>query len=367
VAPHSTQPQESLATFHIYNTSSATQTVIAVQNQQGGVVVPALGTQLKTGQSTDISVELPADIAVYFRSAASSPNGTLTWPSDGGAVSIGSMDPGGYLSGGCAPTSGSCSFHQASPGVGGGSFYLADDPGAIYAISAEDAQQQSDILQYLVADDLSNATFYPKSQPTIGYTNPMQPQGFAPVSNFTTGNVTYTFTVAQTTSQIASSQYNVSVTEAAKLERLTSKADLGAQDTWGTSITNTATNTSTTTTTVPPGDTVFIYTETPVYRFYGDWSVVYGNTTYILNDVWFDSPYSANGSYPFYVSTYTCQTGSADCALLAGGTVPAPYYNPSSGLPTYPLAGLPSANGAVSADQAVQRQRWGRLPAVNAK
>jgi hypothetical protein len=227
--------------------------------------------------------------------------------------------------------------------------------------------RSSDILQNLVKDDLSNATFHPKTRPTVGYTNPLKAQGFSPYTNNTQDNSTNTYSIAQTTSQTDSSQWNVSVktTAEGKIFGLGAKAELGAQYTWGTATTNTLTYTQSTTQTVRPGYTLYLYTETPVNRFYGDWSVLYGNTTYILNDVWFDSPTPVTSTYPSYLAAYTCEAGSDDCAQLAAGTIPAHYPNPWPAGPTYPVAESSTAQTTASTN-AAQRQRWGRLSAVNA-
>jgi len=384
VAPQSAQPQvaEALTTFTLINTSWATQTVTGTVDGttvNGGtsnvVVAPGAGTTLQTAQSAPVSFNYGTytNFFVYLRSAAATPTGTLNWSDNNGStgnVSLFFFDLNLFypdLQVGCQPTSGSCSS-PAQPANNGGPIYFADAPGTVYTVPAADAQQQSDVLQNLVADDLSNAVFYPKSQPTIGYTNPLPALGYIPYQNNTLDNVTKTYTIGQTTSKTDSSQYNVSVkvTEELKLGLLTSKAELGAQYTWGTTATSTLNYTDSVTQTVRPGYTLYLYTETPVYRFYGDWSVVYGNTTYILNDVWFDSPNPVTTSYQEYEAGYTCLTGGADCAQLAAGTIPATYPDGWPASPNYPVAETPPVNAAVSSDQAAQRQRWGRLPAVNA-
>ena len=87
-----------------------------------------------------------------------------------------------------------------------------------------------------------------------------------------------------------------------------------------------------------------------MYRFYGDWSVVYGNTTYILNNVWFDSPNPVTGQYPQYLAAYTCQAGSVQCAQLSAGQIPTSYPNAWPADPTYPVAES-SGTVTVSSDK----------------
>ncbi|MEI8083632.1 MAG: Ig-like domain-containing protein [Actinomycetes bacterium] len=356
VAPQITQPQvaANLADFTVYNTSWATQTVAKVSGGQGVVVVPGVGTQLQTAQTTHISVDNAGTLlAVNFNSAASSPPGTLVWGAN--TLSFLAILGEPLSSVGCNPTVGSCST-PANPS-GGGPIYFADAPGTVYTVPAGNAQQQSDVLQNLVAADLSNARFYPRSQPTIGYTNPLKAQGFTPYTNITLDNSTNTYTITQTTTKTDSSQYNVSVKFSAqyKLGLLTATAESSATATWGTTTANALTYTQSTTQTVRPEYTLFLYTETPVNRFYGDWSVVYGNTTYILNNVWYDSPNPVTGQYSQYLAAYTCKAGSVECAQLAAGQIPTSYPNAWPAGPTYPVAES-SANATVSSNKLAQRR-----------
>ena len=243
----------------------------------------------------------------------------------------------------------------------GTTVYLLDPPGTVATVAADEAQQQSDVLQVVVSDDGSNATFYTKSEPSIGYSDPLKAQGFSPYTNNTLDNSTNTYTVNTTTSQTSSVQYNLSVKVAqeAKFSLLTLKAEEGAQVTWGTTTTATQTYTQATTQTVRPGYTLYLYTETPVLRFYGDWSVVYGNTSYYLTDVWYNTPYTDNNGYPAYLGAYTCQAGSDDCAQLAAGQIPASYANAWPSAPTYPVA----ESDPVSSEPA--RRSGGARPPVS--
>ncbi len=261
-----------------------------------------------------------------------------------GVATSGKPDDGGTASyvvtmtGGATPTCSATGGNQCP--TGGTNTYLEDAPGTVYHIPSDQAQEQSDVLQNLVDDDTSNATFYSKSPATIGYTNPLKAQGFSPYINNTTSASTSTYTTTTTTSTATSTTWSVSVktTEEAKMGDLTFKAEESATDTWGTTTTNTATYTQTVTQTVQPGETLYLYTETPVQRFYGDWTVVYGNTTYTLENVWYDTPYAANSIYPSYIAAYTCQTGSAQCSQLASGDLSGyPDSFPTSA-PTYPVA-----------------------------
>jgi len=223
--------------------------------------------------------------------------------------------------------------------VTGTSIYLEDKPGTVFYVASDEAQQQSDILQNLVADDLSNATFVTKSQEAIGYSDPTIPIGFSPYYNGTKDNSTNTYTVTSTTSTASSTTYNVQVklAEEVKIANVTLKAEESAQATWQTMVTNTNTYTQTVQQTVEPGDRIYIFWETPVYRFYGDWYVTYGNTEYIMQDVWYNTPYKASG-YPSYLAAYTCTAANGGCNGLAANP---PVLPNDEGFPTgyatYPI------------------------------
>jgi len=219
-----------------------------------------------------------------------------------------------------------------------GNVLLEDPPGTTVTVQASDAQQQSDILQNLAYADLSNATYSTKSQPSIGYTNPLVPNNFSPYVNNTSSPSTSTYTTSTTTTTTSSLAWNVSVkvTAEEKIFGSGTKAEIGAQVTWGTTLSNSLTVTQALTQTVQPGETLFLFAETPVYRFYGNWQVKYGNTIYNLVNVWYDTPYTAPG-YPNYLAAYTCKTGTTKCLKLSEGDLSG-YPNPFPNTQQYPIA-----------------------------
>jgi hypothetical protein len=336
-----------IGTYHVYNTSWATQTFGSVVEQSGRILAfPAVGTELLAGQTTDYSLQVVSGTAsaIQQQIASSAPvtvDGTLTWDPN---VPFSIREYARTWSVNCKPTAGSCSAPSSQKP--GGNIYLADAPGTVLVVSSANAQQQSDILQYVVADDLSNATFHPTGS-TIGYTDPRRVPGYSLNDNFfTDGNVNWDFTVNQTKTQTNSYQYQVSVNEAeeAKLEALTATAAQIATQTWGTTIEDSLTY-SQKLTWMPESDgnwqNIYLYSATPVYRFYGDWSVVSGNTTYILTDVWYDSPNPVTDQYPGYLKAYTCDEGSSACRPLVAGDVPDRDSWP--GPPNYPVVEPSSA------------------------
>ena len=247
--------------------------------------------------------------------------------------------------------------------TGGTATYLEDAPGTFVTIPEGEAQQQSDVLQSLVNVNLSNATFSPsadKPQPIIGYTNPKMPINFSPYTNYTTEKSTNSYTITATNSAADSTQYQTSVklSESAKIYDLGVAAEASWQNTTSTVLTNTFTYTQTVNQTLKgrdpatgfPGEQLFLYYETPVLRFYGNWSVLYGNTTYNLVNVWYNTPYVAEG-WPVYLVAYTCDVGSDACAQLQKGQTPASYGNPwPVGVETLPILQTSSSTKCTAID-----------------
>jgi hypothetical protein len=365
-------------TYYAFNNSLASQTFGNIVSQQGmWVQYPRFGLQLSTGQQA-------AYIFNQYKSGEHYPDETQMQQQ---LISNGSVDSGvpgtlawaypplrvaddifhewnnvplHYFNVTCQPSAGACyapdpvSTTVAGGGSGEdairGTIYMNDAPGTVYTVPASQAQQQSDILANLVFTDdncnLCNAQFFPKSAPVIGYTKPLKVQDFAPYTNYTQDPSTNSYTVSQTTYSTNSTTYGTMESEGVKatLELVDYSAKSTESQFYKISQTNRETYAQSTSQTVRPNYTLFLYTQTPVQRFYGDWTVQYGNTTYILNDVWYDTPYPVSGQYPMYLTAYTCQVGSSDCAQLANGYVPATYPSLAPpDAPIYPVADTPPA------------------------
>ena len=308
------------------------------------------GKSVWAGMTDGISSGLVAQVAVIT-------DGTI---SDNGVTEYTVSMSGG---------SGSCSAKGTDQCVvTGTSTYLEDPPGTVYIVPNDQAQQQSDVLQNLAYDDTSNATFSTKSKATIGYTNPLIPQGYMPTTNIGSTPLTTTFLISVTTSQADATTYGVSVKAGAdvKLGVLTAKAEGTYTATWGTTITNTTTTTQSWTQTVNPGYKVFLYTESPVQRFYGDWAVQYGNTTYYLANVWYDTPYPTTTGYPVYVVAGDCVDGSTTCEQLKNGDTSALNSGfPSS--PTYVVAESESSSSYTASSSSVYATRRSLSAAIPAE
>jgi len=358
-------------TWTIVNTSWATQTFGNVVSQAGTIRRhPAVNSQIQTGESADYTLQSNSstlgggsNMKQQLSSGnASSIPGTLSWNPSAPlrvGLDVGAVDKTYYTDyvyywdATCKPKSGSC-YEAGGAAIpdygtvnskGPTTIYVNDAPGTVVTVAASDAQRQSDIMQRLVKSDLSNATFHPKGQPTIGYTNPLPVEGFQPIPNGTRDNIVDTSTHTQTTTKTDSTQYGVTVglsytygTEAPGVKQSVT-ASTSASNTWGTSTADAETYTQTVAMTVEPGDTLYLFSETPVQRFYGDWTVQYGNTTYHLTDVWYNTPYPAAGRYSVYLTPYTCTTGSDACAAYAQGNLPAGVSTKApANLPKYPVA-----------------------------
>ena len=216
---------------------------------------------------------------------------------------------------GCASTS------SAICKVSGNDAYLMDTPGTVVTVPISQAQRQSDTLGNLCVKTDSNCTFRydatKKSQQ--GFSDPTFPAGFTIFSNETTSSSNSNYAVSTTATTTSSWQYalNVSASAGVKFDDfINATVSSSYTTTTGNSVANSQTFNQSTTQTVKPGETLFLYMATPVTRFYGDWTVRYGNTTYSLTDVWFDIPTTGGTAQ---IVAYTCTT---DCTDLRKGTLP---------------------------------------------
>jgi YVTN family beta-propeller protein len=286
-----------------------------------GVAVSPDGSQIYVTEWTGNSV---ATIGVVS-------NGLI---GDGGGIYRVTMSGGG--AGSCAASA------RYECGVAGNETFLLDPPGTSFTVPESQAQQQSDLLVSTVYDDLSNATWVTNSAPTVGYTNPLIPDGYQPYFNGTESPATQTFTTTLTTSKTDSTQWSVSVKASLKpefggpvafLKALGISAEASASQQYTIAKTETQTYTDTKTATVLPNNTLFFYYATPVQRFFGNWTVQYGNTTYNFANVWYDTPFPSSGQVTTYVGAFTCEAGSEKCAQLQAGN----FSNITTGFPTgYP-------------------------------
>ncbi|MEI6253773.1 MAG: Ig-like domain-containing protein [Mycobacteriaceae bacterium] len=208
--------------------------------------------------------------------------------------------------------------------VSGNDAYLLDAPGTVVTVPISNAQRQSDTLGNLCVKTDSNCTFaYDATKGSSkGFSNPTFPEGFTIYSNLTSSPSTSQYQVSTTATTTNSWQYalNVSTSVGFKFtDWLNATVSGSYTTTTGNTVANSQTFTQSVTATVEPGETLFVYLATPVSRFYGDWTVRYGNTTYALKDVWFDSPITTGTAQ---IAAYTCTTGSQKCADLQHGKPP---------------------------------------------
>lgn len=197
-----------------------------------------------------------------------------------------------FLSGAGNPYSG-CTGMCTPPGVVDGihTVYLLDPPDTVATL--EDAQAQSAILNAFCASSTAQCSFTAKGQPQAVYGNSHLPTGFSPVINRTDQPVSTTITTADSVGTVTS--YSVKVSVAAELFKII-KTLFEAQ--YGQTITETHTFTQSITVSVKPGTQASIHVSQPMYRVSGDYTVRFGNTTYLLKDVTIDIPNpSGNGVY----------------------------------------------------------------------
>lgn len=209
--------------------------------------------------------------------------------------------------------------------------YLMDPAGTTVTVPATNAQQQSDYMFSLCDSSFSNCKYtYKTTETEVAYTNPVIPDGFNPIVNMTSTQVWYQqqWQTSTTDTSSVTQTGTIGVTVTAGMKDVMS-ATVAASYSYATqeTIATASTYTQTLNIYAQPGETLYLYSETPNLLQYGDWTLSYGATTYNLQDVWYLSPSSGG---PAYFVPYTCTTGSAECNAAALGYQQNPVVAPTS-------------------------------------
>jgi YVTN family beta-propeller protein len=218
---------------------------------------------------------------------------------------------------GCEYSSGPCS-------VSGGDIYLLDPAGTVVTVPPDQAQAQSDLLGTLCNADASNCTFETQSEATIGWSDTHIPTDYTVVTVMDVPGATpasTTYKITDTATQTSSWQYQVQTSAelSLKLGAINTTAKKQWQTTTGVTVTDTHTYEQDVQLNIAVGYSAYIFGINPVYRFFGDWQLVLGNTTWNLTEVWYDTPYVAGAAQ--YVIDY-CSFGSQECSEWAMGEYP---------------------------------------------
>ena len=224
---------------------------------------------------------------------------------------------------------------------------LIDNPDTKVTIGADNRKLQEQLLGLCdgggadckFAADKDGNTNQPKT-PSRGYGFAHLPTDFAPVTNSTGNNLTTTITVSDATAQATT--WSTSASLKPKFAFLDKIVEATISASYGQTATTTHTFSQAVQVAAQPGETVYIFTATPVLRYSGTWTVTLGNTTFTLPDTYIDQP-NPKGNAVFIA--YTCKTGSDSCITAQNGKVPADL----PGVPT-PLPGTTQGAGRETRD-----------------
>jgi len=161
--------------------------------------------------------------------------------------------------------------------------YLLDADGTRITIPSEQGQEQADLLNQLAESKWVNTSFTPKSFDDTAWTD--WKLAASPVLNTSPSPVTTTITATVTQSTTTTLKLSASI----KL-KIAKIVEISVTGEYSEAWTDTYTFSQSVGVTAQPGQKVFIETREPVKRVIGDFTVQMGNTTWILKDVYFDSP-----------------------------------------------------------------------------
>lgn len=190
-----------------------------------------------------------------------------------------------------------CKPSGRSEGVDKAQVYLLDVPGTVINFdNSTQAQQQAQVLNTLCYEgSLAKCEFAPVNQ--IFTRTPVKVVG-SPVINTTSNDQTYNITISDTRSQTDS----VNVTVKVAITFIKDKVNGEVTAAYGHSWTRTYTFQQGLTIKVPPGYESQVSAAQPVYRVYGDFTLVMGNTTWNLTNIYFDTPNPDGGEGAYYIS-----------------------------------------------------------------
>lgn len=160
---------------------------------------------------------------------------------------------------------------------------LARSPNTVIGLPSAQGQKQADVLNSFCANQQATCSFTSRSFDNAAWAAPVQSSDL--VRNNTTSNLTTTITVTNTQSTATSLKLSTSV-KAKVFEVVEVSVTAEASQTW----TSTYTFSQAITLTAKPGEEVYVESSAPVKAVTGDFTVSFGNTTFNLYDVTFDSP-----------------------------------------------------------------------------
>ena len=265
-------------TFEIINLTSSNQMLTSwtAQANRTVVQVPPVGTIMQPGESKTIVLAQYAfqDLVGTATFSPVDASGVLIPASSGSfSVTVATKPFGSVWQCGI----GNCDNGTLRTVV------LFDRPGTVISVPSGQGQRQADVLNSFCSNGRATCSFTSRSFDNAAWAAPVQSSDS--VRNNTTSNLTTTITV--TNSQSTSTSLKLSTSVKAKVfEVVEVSVTAEASQTW----TSTYTFSQAITVTAKPGEEVYVESSAPVKAVTGDFTVSFGNTTFNLYDVTFDSP-----------------------------------------------------------------------------
>lgn len=272
--------------FDVYNLTAQPVTFIGYDTRSSGTLPtggPKVGTVLNPGDRTHFEViyRFLADnnVVAQFQTAS------------GAVYSVNLQVSGaGVRRGSCSSSSpGACTTSNITPGSSLAEVELLDAPNTVVDLTGANGQTVANVLNGLCAKGARASCDFDATSEIMTFTADRQVG--SGVINQTANNQTTTInvsdTVTNTNSLTVGAKLSLDLGDVVDLEL---SAEYG--HTWEKSFTFTQ---SLNNVVVPPNTQVFVFATQPVLRDFGNFTVVVGNTTVIVNDVSFDTPNENGG------------------------------------------------------------------------
>ncbi|MFB1298519.1 Ig-like domain-containing protein [Mycobacterium sp. pW049] len=164
---------------------------------------------------------------------------------------------------------------------------MEDKAGTVVNFGSNQQLAQSEVLNNLCATNSNNCTFDP-TYSTSYYTKWVF---LGEYQNATSVNQQRSF--ERTVTRGTKETIELSATAKASIAKI---YEVSMTAKYGQEFTYSYTFKDSTNVTVPPNSTVYVYSAQPIVRQYGTFTVTMPNTTWVLTDVYFDSPTAEQGS-----------------------------------------------------------------------
>jgi VCBS repeat-containing protein len=270
--------------FDVYNATRQPITLTFYDFTKGAgnaTQAPPVGAVIQPGDSQHFEVIYyvgnTTSVAPSFQSA----DGTMVWSVTMGTSTFNEAFAGCSSNASCSPAVTFAPDGKSFSYTRSQLIVLMEKPGTVVTIPAGQGQKQAEVLNKLCAGGGIATCSFVATSSEVTYSKPKVVWDYQTSSSTTTLGETIKSTNTSTNSLEVSAKAGLNI-------KMIVSAEIAAK--YGRTWTDSVEVSKTVTMTVPPYTLRILYAEYPVTRYTGDFTVKIGNTTYYLQNVYFDQP-----------------------------------------------------------------------------